>query len=191
MKAASKRARKAAIRSVEERNRLAMTCEKMVWDIAHKWCRTRRRWAEVDDAAAIGFIGLLYAAGQWDESKGIRFTSYAYPAISNAIKQHYEAIRTTGFAYTLAHDDEDGHDEFMSKPAPEAHVSDYDDPAGLAAKLMSRLDTKRRDVIAWRFGIGCFPMPQSEIAKALGVSMSRAQQYEYTAMNTLRRAAGE
>lgn len=56
-------------------------------------------------------------------------------------------------------------------------------------ELLSRLSPREQYVIAHRFGIGCAPQLQAEVAEALGVTGSRVSQIERQALEHLRRLA--
>lgn len=89
-------------RTLEDRNKLVEGNMKLVYRLANDlW-----RWAkpkyvgEFDDLVSEGMIGLINAAKAWDDTKGIKFSSFAYSCIKNEM---IDAVRKGGVINIPAH----------------------------------------------------------------------------------------
>lgn len=92
-------------RSLSERNALVMQWEGLPHFVAVGMWRTKRvRNMDFDDAVQAGFLGLIRAAELFDESKGVKFVTYACHCCRRAITKadhDVRAIRVPEYVYQL------------------------------------------------------------------------------------------
>jgi RNA polymerase sigma factor for flagellar operon FliA len=75
----------AATSTPEEKNRLVLECQGLVRHLAQQ-VRTRLpSWVEMDDLISYGQVGLLEAAADFDASRGVKFSTFAFYRIRGAI----------------------------------------------------------------------------------------------------------
>jgi RNA polymerase sigma factor (sigma-70 family) len=85
-------------RSLVERNKLVENNMRLVYRLANDlWGWAKSKYVgEFDDLVSEGMIGLINAAKAWDDSKGIKFSSFAYSCIKNEM---IDAVRKGGVIY--------------------------------------------------------------------------------------------
>lgn len=66
------------------RNLMVERNDRMVWDVAFRY---RGRGLEVDDLHGYGVLGLMRALEDWDERRGLKFSTYAYAWVRQAIQR--------------------------------------------------------------------------------------------------------
>lgn len=72
-------------RSLEERNKLVEANMRLVYKLANDlwgWAKTKHM-GEYDDLVSEGMVGLINAAKSWDDTKGVKFSTFAYSCIRN------------------------------------------------------------------------------------------------------------
>ena len=120
------------------------------------------------DAVQAGSIGLIEAVDRFDPSRGCRLSTYAWWWIGQAMRR---SMPTGEFP----HDDD--------PPVELVRASD------LHEELLAGLDDDLAEVLRARFGTGSSPgvtTPRSEVARALGLSVSQVRTKEAKALSHLR-----
>lgn len=79
------RAASGLARSDEERERLIIDHVPLLKHIVGRTCIDVPGSIDRDDLFGFGMLGLIAAADSWDESRGLAFSTYAYPKIRGAI----------------------------------------------------------------------------------------------------------
>ena len=183
--------RKAPRRSRAERDRLVEQYFPLVG-----WCLNRYRHLEAikrlgpDDAHSAGLCGLLRGAELWDETRGVKFITYAVRCILSHIRNH---ARTAYLIPIPTHQMEKGrkppgwmhyHDSHSGLPghlpAPQAPEGPDTEPLTNALRC---LDRRTRDVLRRRFWKG---QTLLEVGNHYGVSRERIRQIEKEAIEKLR-----
>lgn len=121
------------------------------------------------DAVQSGTIGLIEAVDRFDPDRGCRLSSYAWWWIGRAMTQ--------------------------SLPAPEIArnievVAEQQGALRDDKDLLAGLDAELAAVLTARFGIGAgagCPMPRTEVARRLGLSVSQVRTKEARALEQIRR----
>lgn len=181
------------MRCQSERDRLALTCLPMVYQIARKFIKNRD-WISEDEVVSAGMAGLLGAAEKWseDDPSKTKFSSYAYNGIFLAVRTCVRGI--TRYREVIVNITEFSRDYSLEEIGEQVGAVNYDNlDQGLDAEfvrhMINRLPGRYRVVIEHRYGIGCDPKAQSAIAKLMGISKPRLQQLEQKAMDQLRSIA--
>jgi RNA polymerase sigma factor (sigma-70 family) len=105
---ANPRVKSPSLRSIEERNKLILANQALPYYIVKKLSGLDmiKAYGE-EDAAQVGFLGLIRAAEVWDENREAKFVTYAYYAVWNRVvndigrwfeKQKRAAKRRRGMA---------------------------------------------------------------------------------------------
>lgn len=158
----------------------------LVRQVAHSIQRSRPLppgW-DMDDVLSTGAIGLVQAAQHFDPARGYRFSSYAVPAIRNAILMAMRSEVPSGYR-TLDRDSwpevrsldaplMDGEDGCLCDVLPDPSSPDPIDAAGsrMDAELaFSSLTDRERLAIVLYSKAG---LTQKQIGAALGISQSQS-----------------
>ena len=147
-----------------------------------------------DDLVSIGTIGLIKAVDTFKVSGGARFATYAARCIQNEILMHFRAQKKLSCEVSLNDTidvDRDGNpltylDVISCDDSMEHEVERKIDAAKALRLLETKLTPRERRIIRMRYGIGCKPMTQKQIAEALNISRSYVSRIEKTALETLR-----
>jgi RNA polymerase sigma factor (sigma-70 family) len=127
------------------------------------------------EAVQVGRIALWRAVCGYDPARGVRFSSYAVPAIARAV---WRAVAQAGA--------EPGAESWETAPAVEPDLEGRLDALAsqtLLAELVAQLPDRLRQVIVAHYGL-CGHDPQSfpQIAGTLGVTRQRVQQLHVEAL---------
>lgn len=152
--------------------------------------RFKNTYLEFDDLFSIGVIGLIKAVNTFDIDKKVKFATYAVRCIDNEIlmalrnrKKMNKDISLYDHVYQqnwegqpLTYEDllTDGKDIIEDLVIEDMYQDIYD--------AFNMLKERDRKILKMRFGIGCAPMSQSEIAKALNLSQSYVSRLEKAAL---------
>lgn len=79
--------------SIEQRNRLTLKNQGLVYDRAHKW--RKKCTIPFDDLVQIGFIGLIKAVERYDQARGFKFSTLAGTYIEGEILHYLRDKGTT------------------------------------------------------------------------------------------------
>ena len=155
---------------------------------------------DADDLVSIGVIGLIKAVDTFRPEAG-RLSAYAARCIENEILMQLRAGRKARLTARL--DDPIGTDKEGNEVrltdllgTDKNEVSDAAETAIESARALRLLqtpllDARERRVVEMRYGLwGGAPLPQREVAKALGLSRSYISRIEKKALEKLRQALG-
>jgi len=163
----------------------------LVKSIANRYLRRLGRWYEFSDLVSVGLAQLWVASGNYDDTMGAQFGTYAYYAIYRA----YEAILEYLYknkrrdALRAVSYDEAYEDGAPVREIPAPDLSPYDaldlrrDVRAMEQALRALRPNDRR-IILGRFMEG---EKLGELATELGVTKQRALQIEQRALRRLRR----
>ncbi|MGN1235061.1 MAG: sigma-70 family RNA polymerase sigma factor, partial [Christensenellaceae bacterium] len=155
--------------------------------------------ADPDDILSVGSIGLIKAIDTYRPDKGTALATYTARCIENEIlmllragKKHRSNVSLTDPVGM----DKDGNElTIMDVLAEEGDVFDSVENSILSQHLLSamkeHLSEREFEVISLRYGFGCAPLPQREVAKRLGISRSYVSRIEKRAMEILRSSLRE
>lgn len=163
-----------------DRAQLAHDHHRLVFRVASRYRNACRPGIELEDLAAEGAFGLLAAAAAFDPSRGTRFTSYAWRAIDNRIRDHLRDLRRRKPEVSLCPAD---------ALAPDA-TEDTDEAAAFVVNALATLRPEDAELLRRRFGIGQPAQSFDQIAPWLGVSKVTARQRAVRALDRLRRKVG-
>lgn len=152
-----------------------------------------------EDLVSIGTIGLVKAVDSFKLDNGARFATYAAKCVQNEILMHFRAQKKHNSDVSLSETidvDRDGNpltytDVISSEEdLPDEVMRDVEAERALSL-VRTRLDTRERQVITLRFGLGGAPvLTQREIAKKLGISRSYVSRIEKAALDKLKEGFG-
>lgn len=158
--------------------------------VTYVLCRISRlyTWLPIEDLRQQGYLGLVWAARQYDPARGAAFPSYAVPCIRG-----YMLRLVSGEDYgrwprnTVLTDEED------LLTAVEEHKAEDLEPEverdiELIRMAVEDLRPPGREVVRRYFGFGGEPEGLASIARSLGVSRQRAWQIGQQALCAIRRA---
>ncbi len=148
-----------------------------------------------EDLVSIGTIGLIKAVDTFDETKGPRLATYAARCIENEILMHFRAAKKTAQDVSLSEpidtDSEGRPLTLMDVLAQEdTIVDDLDRKINiekLGRYIRESLDTREREIIALRYGLGGQALTQWQVAERLDISRSYVSRLETKALKKLRR----
>ena len=147
-----------------------------------------------EDLVSIGTIGLIKAVDTFDGSKGSRLATYAARCIENEILMHFRAAKKTERDVSLSEPidaDSEGHPlTLMDVLAQEDTMADELERKlalrRLATYVRECLEPRERQIISLRYGLGCPPLTQWQVARRLGISRSYVSRLETRALDKLR-----
>ncbi|MGX8698741.1 MAG: sigma-70 family RNA polymerase sigma factor [bacterium] len=161
--------------------------------VAHIVKKYYARAAEEDDLISIGTIGLIKGVESFDAAKGIRLATYASRCIENEILMHFRSARKTQNEVSLS-DSAEGEGDGLTLEDTLAAPGDLMDEVGdealyrrLRELVEETLSGREREIVTLRYGLGCPPLPQREVAERLGISRSYVSRLEKRALALLRR----
>ena len=184
----------------EARARLARANLRFVVALARRY---QGNGVPLSDLVNEGNVGLLRAAERFDETRGVRFVSYAHWWIRRAIVDAIDGQRATARAWAGAGElslDEplkvDG-DGTLQDVVPDTSVVAADRRLALQAlgfaleASLADLPPREAEVLRRYFGLGeAAAEDLGEIGRSLGVSRERARQLKERALSRLRAHAG-
>ena len=167
---------------------------RLVAHIAKKYAHSG---VDMDDLVSIGSIGLIKAVRTFRPEAG-RLTTYASRCIENEMLMHLRANRKNRNVVLLGDSigtDKDGNelsltDLLGTDPNMVSDEVEIAIESSRALKLMEEvLDPRENDVLQMRYGLNASePLPQHEVARALGISRSYVSRIEKKALGKLRDA---
>ncbi len=144
---------------------------------------------EIDELICIGNAALIRAVELFDFRRGLRFSTYAYQAVSRSMitaftrgKRRSSRIKLYGDEVPEAVDTRDG------TPFTLACLQESKESARM---LIDQLEARDRRIVMSRFGIGHNHNGASfsKIAKEIGISTTRTVQLFHRSMEKIRRLA--
>ena len=153
--------------------------------------------ADPDDLVSVGSIGLIKAVHTFRPEAG-KLTAYASRCIENEILMYLRANRKNRLNVLLGEPigtDKEGNEILLldllctEKDALEEEVEISIESRRALAILSDVLEEREQQVIEMRYGLtGDGPLPQHEVARALGISRSYVSRIEKKALEKLRAA---
>jgi RNA polymerase sigma factor (sigma-70 family) len=150
----------------------------------------RRQWLgglPLAEAVQAGRIGLWRALAGFDPARGVRFSSYAVPAIRRAVWAEVAAHRAARVAAPPAAGSGAGARAVGAgwEAEPAAWV-ERAEAAALVAAMVGDLPPRLRAVVVGRYGLGGAPPATfAALGRRLGVTRQRAQQLAVEALAAL------
>ena len=180
----------------EARQTLILHNLRLVSHIVRKYYATAKNQ---EDLVSIGTIGLCKAVDSFKIENGARFATYAAKCIQNEILMHFRSQKKLSAEVSMNETidvDRDGNpltytDVISSEEdLPEEVMRSVEADRALAL-VRTRLDSRERQIITLRFGLGGVPaMTQREIADRLGISRSYVSRIEKAALDKLKAGFG-
>lgn len=174
-----------------EKEHLVLENQKLVYYIVRKMGKTPTS-TEYEDLVSIGTIGLVKAAIQFDQSKGIKFSSYAYTCIKNEILIHFK--KANNYANDISIDEpiqDDGENKTLTVgdliEHPESNFVEkiINEEAFMELIRIVLNCLKNRDRIIMLYRIG--GISQIDIAKILQISNRYVSAIESRAISKIRK----
>ncbi len=176
----------------DARNTLIERNLRLVAFVAKKYYQSGK---DYEDLISIGTIGLIKAINKFDESKGIRFATYAVRCIHNEIlmclRSEKKLVNEVSMNEPIGFDYEGNEINLMDILCDEDEsvfneVNLKLDTKKLYEGVESVLDDREREIIILRYGLyGKKALAQRTIAKALGISRSYVSRIEKKAIEKL------
>ncbi len=147
-----------------------------------------------EDLISIGTVGLIKAVDTFNMGKGSRLATYASRCIENEIRMHFRAAKKTERDVSLSDPidtDSEGHPlTLMDVLAVEESLPDQVELRQNLQALggyVAGLEPREREIVSLRYGLGCEPLTQWQVAEKLGISRSYVSRLETRALGKLRR----
>jgi RNA polymerase sporulation-specific sigma factor len=181
----------------EARQKLILHNLRLVSHIVRKYYSSGKNQ---EDLVSIGTIGLVKAVDSFKPDNGTRFATYAAKCIQNEILMYFRSQKKLGAEVSMNDTidvDREGNpltylDVIGSDECVTEEVFRKVEGERALHFVRTRLDTRERQVITLRFGLGCAePLTQREVASKLGISRSYVSRIEKAAIDKLRAAFGE
>lgn len=174
----------------EARDTLIAHNLRLVAHIIKKYCSGN---TDQEDLISIGTIGLIKAVNTFDQSKGIRLSSYAARCIENEILMYFRSTKKSAQDVSMNEpidSDKDGSAlTLMDVLATDDNIFDNLDRKIRCEQLykyIKRLPTREQTILRLRYGLdGKEPQTQREVAQFLGISRSYVSRIEKKALETL------
>lgn len=146
-----------------------------------------------EDLISIGTIGLIKAVNTFDQSKGIRLSSYAARCIENEILMYFRSTKKSAQNISMNEpidSDKDGSAlTLMDVLATDDNILDDIDrkiKCEQLYKYLKKLSAREQKILLLRYGLnGREPQTQREVAQQLGISRSYVSRIEKKALETL------
>jgi RNA polymerase sigma factor (sigma-70 family) len=124
--------RSTPVRSIADRNQLALTKLALVWAVVNRMPAIVRQLGTDEDAFHAGFLGLLNAASLWDplkltRGKPVAFSTYAVFSIRNAIIQASQRERLVRHATAVQAQESPSGNEGEPFASPEPDPFEHED----------------------------------------------------------------
>lgn len=178
----------------DARQKLILHNLRLVAHIVRKYYSTARN---PEDLVSIGTIGLVKAVDTFCIKNGARFATYASKCIQNEILMHFRSQKKLSAEVSINETidiDRDGNPlTYIDVISSDEDIAEEIDKKILTDKMLRYLDTRlssrEKQIIKMRYGIGDHdPMPQREVAAALGISRSYVSRIEKNALSILKEA---
>ena len=167
---------------------------RLVAHIAKKYASDRY---DFDDLISIGTIGLIKAVKSFNKDKSTHLVTYASRCIDNEILMHLRSTKKQKNEVSLNEPigvDKEGNEVSLIDvlPGEEREISQnveiMMDIRDMFRKMKHRLDTREKNIIILRYGIGGKePLTQRETAKIFGISRSYVSRIEKAAFEKMKK----
>lgn len=145
--------------------------------------------SDIDELICVGNAALIRAVELFDFRRGLRFSTYAYQAISRSMITSYTRGRRRDSRVKLYGDEvPETEDHRIDTPFAEACLEEFKESARM---LIDHLEARDRRIVMSRFGIGHHHdgASFSKIAEEIGISTTRTVQLFHRSMEKIRRLA--
>ncbi len=151
---------------------------------------------EQDDLISIGTIGLIKAVNSFDNTKGIKFATYASKCIENEILMHYRSKRKNSNEISINEpidtDSEGNPLTLIDIISVDDTIIDDIDKNIKIKKLYEGIeeikDEREKTIIIMRYGLyGTMPLTQRQVADKLNISRSYVSRIEKRVLEKLRK----
>jgi RNA polymerase sporulation-specific sigma factor len=147
-----------------------------------------------EDLVSIGTVGLIKAVDSFDGRKGSRLATYAARCIENEILMHFRTVKKTERDISLSEpidaDSEGNPLTLMDVLAQEDTMAEDLERRTALLRLGDYinecLEPRERQIIVLRYGLGCAPLTQWQVAERLDISRSYVSRLETRALDKLR-----
>ena len=175
--------------NLEAKNRILTSNLRFVFDVARKY---RGSGVPMADLISEGNIGLTKAIGKFDETKGVKFISYAVWWIRQSILDCIKKTKTTTENEMRESDFEPDASDFdmasvgFVEEDPEEEMT-HDKICEKVVELLDTLTERERDIVELYFGIGGKKECNlGDISEKYGLSKERVRQIKKNALKKLR-----
>lgn len=181
----------------EARNTLIEHNLRLVMHIIKKYYTSS---ADAEDLVSIGTIGLIKGVSTYRPDKGVRLATYASRCIENEILMHFRSQKKNANEVSLSGAlDGEGEGDGLSILDTIADESDMledltrqESIHRVRRAVAECLSGREEQIIRLRYGLdGRAPMPQREVAEAIGISRSYVSRLEKKALETLKKHMAE
>ena len=163
--------------------------------VAHIIKKYHANAADQDDLISIGTIGLIKAVDTFDNSKGLRLATYASRCIENEILMVFRAGKKYSHDISLSEPidaDSEGRPLTLMDVLAQEDTLAEDTEIKVNRERLPRyideaLEPREKTVIRLRYGLGCPPLTQRQVAHRLAISRSYVSRLETRALKKLRR----
>ena len=175
--------------NLEAKNKILTSNLRFVFDVARKY---RGSGVPMADLISEGNIGLTKAIGKFDETKGVKFISYAVWWIRQSILDCIKKTKSTSDMETRESDFEpDANDFNIASVGFVEEDDDYemsqDKICGKVGELLDTLSERERDIVKLYFGIGGNKECNlGDISEKYGLSKERVRQIKKNALKKMR-----
>lgn len=151
---------------------------------------------EQDDLISIGTIGLIKAVNTFDNTKGIKFATYASKCIENEVLMHYRAKKKSSNEVSISEpidvDSEGNPLTLIDIISIEDTIADDIDRNIKVRQLYEYVeelnDEREKTIIILRYGLyGTVPLTQKQVAHKLDISRSYVSRIEKRVLEKLRK----
>lgn len=168
--------------------------------VAHVIKKYYSKTNEQDDLVSIGTIGLIKAINTFDNSKGIRLSSYAARCIENEVLMFFRSGKKSSLDISINEpiDTDNGGNALtlIDVMSTEESILDKIDIKIKSEKLKKYIEEvlspREQLIIELRYGLkGKRPLTQREVAYKMKISRSYVSRIEKKALNELRKKFGK
>lgn len=151
---------------------------------------------EQDDLISIGTIGLIKAVNTFDNTKGIKFATYASKCIENEILMHYRTKKKSSNEISISDpidiDSEGNPLTLIDIISIDDTIADDIDKNIKIKQLYQYVeelrDEREKTIIVLRYGLyGTVPLTQKQVAQKLDISRSYVSRIEKRVLEKLRK----
>ncbi len=163
--------------------------------VAHIIKKYYSNYSDQHDLISLGTIGLVKAVNSFDESKGIRFATYASKCIENEILMYFRGKKKNSNEISINEpietDNEGNPLTLMDIINSEDNISENIDlkikTELLYEYIENMRDLREKTIIVYRYGLfNTEPLTQKEVAKMLGISRSYVSRIEKKILKNMR-----